>query len=289
MDVTPRPLVVEEKPMVLNLNAMADKLGGSAMGAGGFHGSAIGGPGMMAATGEAGMERRSAPGAAEDAAAGGEDAATGVADGAAEQQQGGKINFRDVLYDPVLSKDPDTDDLCEVRLSETETILLFDKPNNCISNDHEDAKGIEERNEKYKALLALKIQSEKFSEAAAQTLNNGSKDKGVQESAKETHSSGTQATNWDIFDAQKAPEGEGAASTSTKAAGTDASGDNGAGNLLEGSEEDGQDATEKEHHRLLASKTLEEALILVDRSVVQVRTKLGATIDRSVGRKKARH
>ena len=47
------------------------------------------------------------------------------------------------------------DELCEVRLSESETILLFDKPNNCISNGHEDAKAVKDRNEKYKALLDL--------------------------------------------------------------------------------------------------------------------------------------
>ena len=60
-------------------------------------------------------------------------------------------------------------------------------------NDHEDAKAVEDRNEKYKALLSLKIQSEKFSEAAAQTLDNAFKDKEVQESSKEAHSCGTQA------------------------------------------------------------------------------------------------
>ena len=234
VDVTPRPLVVEEKPMVLNVSQLAavDRPSTTPTN------QAPAKP-ASAGTGE-GAEEEAAPQAAE------------VVPKALE-----------VLYEPVRQHPPGEDELCEVRLSESETILLFDKPNNCISNDHEDAKAVEDRNEKYKALLSLKIQSEKFSEAAAQTLDNAFKDKEVQESSKEAHSCGTQANDWGIFDAH-APKKTASAGTSTESA---AGAEDDASAPLDDDEKESEQRAE--HEKLLGMDELAEALIMVDRSVVQ--------------------
>ena len=243
IDVTPRALVVDEKPMVLNVSLP---------------------PSSVPAGDRPTTTNSGGPSAATTKPS----SAAGLDDSASEKEA--PKGALEILYEPIKTHAPKSDELCEVRLTETETIFLFDKPNNCISNDHEDAKAVEERNEKYKSLLNLKIQSEKFSEAAAQTLSNGYKHKEVQESAKETHSSGTQANDWGIFDAQRSGE-DGGKKTASTGVGTDSASAEAA--KAEGGESLGEEvAAEKEtamHEKLLGSEALADALVLVDRTVVQ--------------------
>ena len=259
MDVTPRPLVVEEKPMVLNLNGNSSNQAANQLNMSALPTNAN----ANGAGGKAATNTSEAPGLASEEDKKSEEEKKAASANASAS----KVDY-DIVYEPFLGKAPREEDLCEVHLTESETILLFDKPNNCISNDHEDAKGVEERNEKYKALLSLKIQSEKFSEAAAQTLNNGTKDKEVQESAKETHSSGTQVNNWDIHDVQKRQSSE--SSSETSAATTSTAEAGGGEGAVEIEEEESEEAKqEKERMKLLTSESLAEALVLVDRTVVQ--------------------
>ncbi|QDZ18330.1 WD repeat domain-containing protein [Chloropicon primus] len=242
VDVTPRPLVVDEKPMVLNVTQLAPSAGAADR------------PGSTSTTGTGATNTTQA--APKPAAPDADEEVSGEKEGTSAV---GKV---EIFYAPFGKQQPQADNLCEVTLTESETILIFDKPNNCISNDHEDAKAVEERNTKYKALLSLKIQSEKFSEAAAQTLSNGFKDKEVQESAKETHSSGTQVNDWGIFDAQKtSPEKKTATTSTSTGTGTE--------EAEPEAEKNDEESTEAMHDKLLASEELADALVLVDRSVVQ--------------------
>ena len=171
----------------------------------------------------------------------------------------------EVVYEPIVAIAED--DLCEVRLTETDTMLVLSIPNRCVSNDSQDAKAIESQNQRYKELLAEKEQSEKFSETATQTLHGSQKDKGVQKSVGMTCEADTQATVWEIYDTTQR-EGAGAAGSDGAKGKSDASSSTALA-LSGPPSEDGAGGKTGLESFIRDTGSLAEALTFLDRAVMQ--------------------
>ncbi|KAK9829743.1 hypothetical protein WJX72_007628 [[Myrmecia] bisecta] len=87
-----------------------------------------------------------------------------------------------------------------VTLRETETMWLLDLPGTTVNMDSEEARAVEQANQRYKELLKVKESSDRYIEAEAQTLNPLLKTKEAQSATTSRAPAEAQATTWDIHD-----------------------------------------------------------------------------------------
>ncbi|CAG2202637.1 WD repeat-containing protein 78 [Mytilus edulis] len=116
-----------------------------------------------------------------------------------------KVKREDVKE--VLLED-DLEKIVDLTLTETATIWLLDMPTVCVSNEADEAKSIQEKNEKYLQLQKNKVGNDQYMERGMNTFNEPPKVKVVQ-TTKITHSEvGVNATTWDMYDTFEALEKE---------------------------------------------------------------------------------
>uniref|UniRef100_A0A7S3NQ65 Dynein axonemal intermediate chain 4 n=1 Tax=Aureoumbra lagunensis TaxID=44058 RepID=A0A7S3NQ65_9STRA len=88
-------------------------------------------------------------------------------------------------------------------LTESNTETLLEISGCCVARDATDKSTVEASNEKYEQLLIEKVSSDRFIQRQAQTHNAAIKERAVATDPVQMNESGTQATNWDIFDSIK--------------------------------------------------------------------------------------
>lgn len=89
-----------------------------------------------------------------------------------------------------------------LELTETETFFLLDMPGVCVAADAPDVEAVKEQNANYDTLLQKRVtMGDLYVESPAQTFNLDVKPKEQQTTAVPTSEMGTQATEWEIHDA----------------------------------------------------------------------------------------
>ncbi|CAG5957657.1 dynein axonemal intermediate chain 4-like [Menidia menidia] len=163
------------------------------------------------------------------------------------------------------------DELADVFISETGTIVLMDMTSTLISNDAEDAEKIKESNRLYVQLCESKFGSEKYVNHSALTFGGSSKTKHVQTNKNIVTEKGTTATVWDMYDSftrkSKAPENNRADSTvSTREKSSSGSSDR--GNAGSDFKTNGITLkTDQGQEEIILSKLFRKSLFLMERII----------------------
>jgi hypothetical protein len=96
----------------------------------------------------------------------------------------------------------DLEALVELTLVETETFFLLDMPGSAVGMDSPDIESVKAMNAAYDELLEKRqTMADMYVESPAQTFNLDHKHKEVQASKVNANEMGTQASEWDIYDA----------------------------------------------------------------------------------------
>ncbi|XP_077424536.1 dynein axonemal intermediate chain 4 [Vanacampus margaritifer] len=102
------------------------------------------------------------------------------------------------------------DDVLNIYLTETDTIILLDLPSTCMSEEAENAQAVKENNILYIELCNNRLGNDKYVERAMQTFVGAAKHKKVQSEKIVMHDQANIATIWEIFDSfqNEAPKAE---------------------------------------------------------------------------------
>ena len=149
----------------------------------------------VSSTGSGGGSGRSGPEAEETAGTAAESAAAPPAAGAEEAA---------AEEEAAPLTEEQLDEQVVIELAETGTFWLFDEPGTCVAMDSPLAAPVTAANAEYEALLQRKKDmADLYVERAMQTFNGERKQKEVQTAAGGTADAGSQATVWEIHDANE--------------------------------------------------------------------------------------
>ncbi|XP_041650850.1 dynein intermediate chain 4, axonemal [Cheilinus undulatus] len=102
------------------------------------------------------------------------------------------------------------DEMVDIYITETDTIVLLDIPPTYVSEDAEEAEAIKEQNIRYAELCKNRLGNDRYVDRSTQTFSGAAKNKQTQTDEIAKVDVGTIATAWDIYDSscekEKTPE-----------------------------------------------------------------------------------